>query len=44
MSRGTALPKWKQIMPVVISAMLPPLLVILALQRSFVKGPIEPEK
>jgi sn-glycerol 3-phosphate transport system permease protein len=41
---GTALPKWNQIMPVVIFAMVPPLIVILALQRSFVKGLLEPEK
>jgi len=41
---GTALPKWNQIMPVVIFTMLPPLAVILYLQKSFVQGLIEPEK
>lgn len=41
---GTALPKWNQIMPVVIFTMIPPLGVILYLQRSFVQGLIEPEK
>ncbi len=41
---GDALPRWNQIMPVVIFAMLPPMAVILGLQKQFVKGLIEPEK
>ena len=41
---GDALPRWNRIMPVVIFAMLPPMAVILGLQKQFVKGLIEPEK
>ena len=41
---GDALPRWNHIMPVVIWAMLPPMAVILGLQKQFVKGLIEPEK
>ncbi len=41
---GGQLPDWTLIMPYVIAAMLPPLAVILGLQRYFVKGLIEPNK
>ncbi|MFW6306509.1 MAG: ABC transporter permease subunit [Bacillota bacterium] len=38
------LPRWNLIMPIVIIAMLPPLIVILSLQKSLVNGLIETEK
>ncbi len=41
---GGQLPDWTLIMPYVVSAMVPPLVVILGLQRYFVKGLIEPNK
>jgi len=41
---GEALPVWHEIMGTAVLAMLPPIIVILAMQRLFVKGLIEQEK
>jgi sn-glycerol 3-phosphate transport system permease protein len=39
-----ALPRWNFVMTAVVMAMLPPVLVVIAMQRLFVKGLIEAEK
>lgn len=39
-----SLPPWNLVMATTILAILPPLIVIVAMQRQFVKGLIEPEK
>ena len=41
---GTQLPEWNIIMAAATLALLPPVLVILGMQRWFVKGLIESEK
>lgn len=41
---GTGLPPWNTIMAAVVIAVLPPLLILLIMQKEFVKGLIEPEK
>jgi sn-glycerol 3-phosphate transport system permease protein len=41
---GTQLPEWNIIMAAAMMALLPPVLVILGLQRWFVKGLVETEK
>jgi len=41
---GTQLPEWKLIMAAAVMALLPPVAVILLMQRWFVKGLIEAEK
>jgi sn-glycerol 3-phosphate transport system permease protein len=41
---GTQLPEWNIIMAAAMMALLPPVLVILVLQRWFVKGLVETEK
>ena len=41
---GTQLPEWNIIMAAAMMALLPPVLVILVLQRWFVKGLIETDK
>ncbi len=41
---GTGMPPWNIIMAAVVIAVLPPLLVLMIMQREFVKGLIEPEK
>lgn len=41
---GAELPDWTLIMPYVLGALVPPTIVIMALQRQFVQGYIEPEK
>jgi sn-glycerol 3-phosphate transport system permease protein len=43
-SSGTQLPEWNIIMAAAILALLPPVLVILVLQRGFVQGLVEGEK
>ena len=43
-SFGTQLPEWNIIMAAAILALLPPVLVILVLQRWFVQGLVEGEK
>ncbi len=43
-SSGTQLPEWNIIMATAILALLPPVLVILVLQRWFVQGLVEGEK
>jgi sn-glycerol 3-phosphate transport system permease protein len=37
-------PLWNYVMAVAMLAMLPPVIVVLVMQRWFVKGLIEPEK
>ncbi|WP_406720905.1 MULTISPECIES: sn-glycerol-3-phosphate ABC transporter permease UgpE [Thioclava] len=37
-------PRWNEIMAVVVMAMLPPVLVVVAMQKLFVKGLVETEK
>lgn len=44
MNAGEALPVWHLIMGTAVLAMLPPVLVVLAMQRLFVKGLVESEK
>ncbi len=44
MNAGEALPVWHLIMATAVLAMLPPVLVVLAMQRLFVKGLVESEK
>ena len=39
-----ALPRWNFVMTAVVLAMLPPVFVVIAMQRLFVKGLIEAEK
>ena len=39
-----AIPEWNLTMAVAILAMLPPVLVVLVMQRLFVKGLVETEK
>jgi sn-glycerol 3-phosphate transport system permease protein len=39
-----SLPRWNYVMTAVVLAMLPPVLVVIAMQRLFVKGLIEAEK
>jgi sn-glycerol 3-phosphate transport system permease protein len=39
-----AVPRWNQVMAAVVIAGLPPVLVIIAMQRLFVKGLTETEK
>ncbi len=41
---GEALPVWHQIMGTAVLALLPPVLIVLAMQKLFVKGLIEQEK
>jgi sn-glycerol 3-phosphate transport system permease protein len=41
---GTQLPEWKLIMAAAVMALLPPVAVILLMQRWLVKGLIEAEK
>jgi len=41
---GTQLPAWNIIMAAAVLALLPPVLVIMALQRWFVQGLVETEK
>lgn len=41
---GEALPVWNEIMGTAVLALLPPVIVVLAMQRLFVKGLIEQEK
>ena len=41
---GTDLPEWNVVMAGAMMALLPPVLVILAMQRWFVQGLIGPEK
>lgn len=41
---GEALPVWHMVMGTAVLAMLPPVLVVLAMQRLFVKGLVESEK
>ena len=41
---GEALPVWDQIMGMAVLAMLPPVLIVLSMQKLFVKGLIEQEK
>ncbi|WP_339107517.1 sn-glycerol-3-phosphate ABC transporter permease UgpE [Thioclava sp. GXIMD4216] len=38
------MPRWNEIMAVVVMAMLPPVLVVVAMQKLFVKGLVETEK
>jgi sn-glycerol 3-phosphate transport system permease protein len=44
MNAGEALPVWNLIMATAVLAMLPPVMVVLAMQRLFVKGLVESEK
>lgn len=44
MNAGEALPVWHLIMATSVLAMLPPIFVVLAMQRLFVKGLVESEK
>ena len=44
MNAGKALPVWNLIMATAVLAMLPPVMVVLAMQRLFVKGLVESEK
>lgn len=37
-------PIWSEVMALAMFAMLPPIVVVIALQRLFVKGLVEPEK
>ena len=39
-----AIPRWNVVMATVVLAMLPPVLVVVLMQRLFVKGLIESEK
>jgi sn-glycerol 3-phosphate transport system permease protein len=39
-----AQPKWNYVMATVVMAMLPPVLVVIFMQRLFVKGLVETEK
>jgi sn-glycerol 3-phosphate transport system permease protein len=39
-----AIPRWNTVMAAVILAALPPVLIIVAMQRLFVKGLVETEK
>ena len=41
---GTHVPEWNVMMPAAMMALLPPVAVILLMQRWFVKGLIETEK
>ena len=41
---GEARPVWDQIMGMAVLAMLPPILVVLSMQKLFVKGLTEQEK
>jgi len=41
---GDAIPEWNRVMAVVVLAMLPPVAVVVLMQRWFIKGLIEPEK
>ena len=41
---GTQLPEWNIIMTAAVMALLPPVAIILLMQRWFVKGLIEAEK
>ncbi|NIP76236.1 MAG: ABC transporter permease subunit, partial [Xanthomonadales bacterium] len=41
---GEALPVWHQIMGTAVLALLPPVVIVLAMQKLFVKGLIEQEK
>ena len=44
LNSGEARPVWDQIMGMAVLAMLPPILVVLSMQKLFVKGLIEREK
>ena len=39
-----AVPQWNVVMATVVLAMLPPVLVVVGMQRLFVKGLVETEK
>jgi sn-glycerol 3-phosphate transport system permease protein len=41
---GTQLPEWNLVMAAAVMALLPPIAVVVAMQRWFVKGLTEPEK
>ena len=41
---GTQLPEWNLVMAVAMMALIPPVLVVLLMQRYFMHGLIEPEK
>ena len=43
-SNGDAVPEWNLIMAAVVLAMLPPVLIVIFMQRLFVKGLVETEK
>ena len=44
LNSGEARPVWDQIMGMAVLAMLPPVLIVLSMQKLFVKGLIEQEK
>jgi sn-glycerol 3-phosphate transport system permease protein len=37
-------PRWNQIMAIALLAMIPPVVVVIAMQRWFVRGLVETEK